>query len=476
MSDHKAQYKDKVFRRTYEAFARDHADYLRLAKARFLKEKGLTFRDGTQRSAEYIWNWLFEDVAPEKYPNIFIGLENYDLESPSIVKFLFLYFSFYDRLIAASERGVVVINRKETIPDLFFALGAIPIRGGAGAALRHTTRSHAPENFEACGAGSAWAWKDNKIPFNAQVVPTGVHCYDTPNNALSVHRAGKVDIPIFYLDNPIGSGDTEWATDYRVKTLRRAAEQISRMTGVPVSDDTLRREIKIGNKVRKAIWKIFELQAESAEPPFTAYEYETVLHSGHNWAGEPEAYLEVIEGIAAEAKDREHHRIKGTSEHKNPVRIFVGGACTHFRPLIGPTSGAIPVGVEWFLVPSHGDVSETIDPFRAIVEGDPLKSLTAPLEEHAGWIVEHIRKSRADGFIYGYKWGCNFGSSAANVISDVVKRDTGIPVLIMETDMIGKLASESGGGLTRVEAFIEILKLKKRGSRKVRRPQPVALA
>jgi benzoyl-CoA reductase/2-hydroxyglutaryl-CoA dehydratase subunit BcrC/BadD/HgdB len=277
-----------------------------------------------------------------------------------------------------------------------------------------------------------------------------------------VHRAGKVDIPIFYMDNPIGSSDKEWAIEYRVKTLRRAAEEISKHTGRPVDDEAIRKEIIIGNKVRKAVWRIFELQGESEQPPFTAYEFETILHSGHNWGGEPEAYLQVLEEIAADVGDRANHKVHGTSVAKNPVRIFVGGACTHFRPLIGPTSGAIPVGVEWFMVPSHGSLDETGDPFRAIVDGSPIKSLTQPLEQHAQWIVDHIRQSRADGFIYGYKWGCNFGSSAAHVICDVVKNQTGVPTLIMETDMIGRLGSESGGGLTRVEAFIEMLKQRRR--------------
>lgn len=466
MSDHKQQYKEKVLRKAYDDYVSEHREYLAKVKNIFLQEKGLTFRDGSYHSPKHIWEWIFEKDAPEKYPNIFIGFDGYDLESPSVIKFIYLYYSFYDRLLAASDRGVLIVNRKETIPDMFYALGSIPIRGGAGAALRHQRLSVVPENFEACGAGSAWAWKDNRIPYGAQVVPTGVHCYDTPNNALAVHRAGKVDIPIFYLDNPIGSGDTEWAIDYRVKTLRRAAEEISKLNGVPVDDERLRQEIKIGNKVRKAIWKIFKVQAESPKPPFTAHEFETIIHSGHNWGGEPEAFLEVIEGIAAEAGDRQTHQIHGTAIHKNPVRIFVGGACTHFRPLIGHTSGAVPVGVEWFLVPSHGTLNEEGDPFQALVEGSPLKSLTAPLEEHAEWIVERIRESKADGFIYGYKWGCNFASSAAHVITDVVKKKTGISTLIMETDFIGKSAHESGGGLTRVEAFIEILKQQKRVSTK----------
>jgi hypothetical protein len=36
----------------------------------------------------------------------------------------------------------------------------------------------------------------------------------------------------------------------------------------------------------------------------------------------------------------------------------------------------------------------------------------------------------------------------------------------METEMIGKTADESGGGLTRIDAFVEMLKQRKRISRK----------
>jgi len=468
MTDHRSEYKEKVFKKEFDEFVSTQRDYLHRAKVRLLASPALTFRDGTVLTPERIWSWLFEKEAPEKYPNIFVGIENYDLESPGIVKFLYLYYSFYDRLVAAAEKGVKVINRKETIPDLFYGLGAIPIRGGATAALRHTVRSIAPGNHEACGAGSTWANADYKTPFNFQVVPTGVACYDTPNNALAVHRAGKANIPIFYLDNPIGSSDKPWAIDYRVQILRRAAVEIARHTGRKVEDEAIRKEIIVGNKIRKALWRIFELQAQSEQPPFTAYEFETVMHSGHNWAGEPEAYLQVIREIAEDVPNRVNHRVHGTSRGKDPVRIFVGGACTHFRPLVGPASGAVPVGVEWFLVPSYGIVSEEGDPFRALADGSPLKSLTQPLEQHADWIVDHIRLSRAEGFIYGYKFGCNFGSSAANTIADIVREKAGIPTLVMETDMIGKKGSESGGGLTRVEAFIELLKTKKKGVRRKR--------
>lgn len=467
MLKHVQEYKTKVFTKAYDDYVEKNRDYLVRAKEIFLREKGLTFRDGTYLSPEYIWEWIFEKDAPEKYPNIFIDFNGYDLESPSITKFIYLYYSFYERLLAARDQGILIVNRKETIPDLFLALGSIPIRGGANAAHRHANRlSVVPDNYEACGAGSAWAWRDNSIPFNIQVVPTGVHCYDTPNNALAVHRSGKIDMPIFYLDNPIGSNDKEWAIDYRVKVLRRAADEISKLTGKKITDENLRKEIIIGNKVRKAVWKIFELQVESSQPPFTAFEFETILHSAHSWCGEPEAFLEVLEGIAKEAKDRDSHKIGGTKFYKNPVRIFVGGACTHFRTLIGHSSDVVSVGVEWFLVPSYGQLDEAGDPFRAIVDGSPIKSLTLPLEQHADWIVEQVKKSKADGFVYGYAWGCNFGSSAANVICDAVKRNTGVPTLIMETRRIGMLAKDSGDGLTRVRAFIEMLKQKNRSKKK----------
>jgi len=472
MSDHRSEYQEKVFRREALVFLAENRDYLARAKGIFLRSSALAFRNGTVLPPARIWEWLFEKDAPEKYPNIFNGFENYDLESPGVVKFLFLYYSFYERLVEAIEKGATVINRKET-PDLFLGLGAISIRGGATAALSNTVRSAAPGNPEACGSGSTWAHVDHKIPFNLQVVPVGVYCYDKPNNAVAAQRSGKHRVPMMLIDNPIGSGDKEWAVEYRVKSLRRVAAEVSKSTGRAVDDEAIRKEIIVGNKVRRAIWRIFELQSDSPQPPFTAYEYETILHSGHNWGGEPEAYLQAIQEIVSDVPQRIHHQVHGTSGGKNPVRIFVGGACTHFRPLVGPTSGAVPVGVEWFLAPSFGNFDETGDPFRALVVGSPLKSLTQPLEEHAHWIVEHIRRSRAEGFIYGYHFGCNFGSSAANAIVDTVRRETGIPTLIMESGMVGRRGNESGSGLTRVEAFIELLKSKKGALRQKRERIPV---
>jgi hypothetical protein len=467
MSDHRLEYTEKVFKKGFNQFVETNREYLEKARKIFLdKASGITYRDGTHYTPEDIWSWLFETTAPEKYPNIFVGIENYDLESPGIVNFLFLYYSFYDHLVELKKRGAVIVSRKETVPDLFFGLGAIPIRGGANAALRNKVQKSAPTNIEACQTGSTERYEDDAVPFTCQVIPTGVHCYDKPNNALSVARMGKAQIPTIFIDNPIESGDTEWAIDYKVKSLRRAAEFIAEKVGQPIDEEAIRQEIKIGNQVRKAIWRIFELQGESDLPPFTSWEFETIIHSGHNWAGEPEAYRDVIEEIARDVPDRINHKVSGFARNKNPVRIFVGGACTHFRPLMRPENGAIPVGVEWFLAPSHGTVEEEGDPFRAIVTGTPVKALQKPLVEHAEWFVEQLKRSRADGFIYGYHWGCNFASSAAHVICDVIKEKVGIPTFIMETEMIGKTADESGGGLTRVDAFVEMLKQRKQIIRK----------
>ena len=80
MPDHKKQYKDKVLTKAYEDFVNENREYLEKARNIFLKEKGLTFRDGTYLSPEYIWDWIFVKDAPEKYPNIFIGFQGYDLE------------------------------------------------------------------------------------------------------------------------------------------------------------------------------------------------------------------------------------------------------------------------------------------------------------------------------------------------------------------------------------------------------------
>jgi benzoyl-CoA reductase/2-hydroxyglutaryl-CoA dehydratase subunit BcrC/BadD/HgdB len=83
---------------------------------------------------------------------------------------------------------------------------------------------------------------------------------------------------------------------------------------------------------------------------------------------------------------------------------------------------------------------------------------TQPAEERARVIVEDVKRSRADGFIYMHNWGCNYESAPATLICDIVKREIGIPTTIIEMGELVRMESTEYSQ-NRTEAFIEMIRL-----------------
>ena len=67
-----------------------------------------------------------------------------------------------------------------------------------------------------------------------------------------------------------------------------------------------------------------------------------------------------------------------------------------------------------------------------------------------------VKKSRADGVLFMYNWGCNYQTSVGRMISDIVKEKTGKPSTFVEVGELGRTeATEQSEN--RVEAFIEMI-------------------
>jgi benzoyl-CoA reductase/2-hydroxyglutaryl-CoA dehydratase subunit BcrC/BadD/HgdB len=72
-------------------------------------------------------------------------------------------------------------------------------------------------------------------------------------------------------------------------------------------------------------------------------------------------------------------------------------------------------------------------------------------------VVELVKKSRADGVVCGYNWGCNYQSAVSRMIADIVKEETGVPTINIEVAELGRLESLEQTQ-NRIESFIEVLK------------------
>jgi benzoyl-CoA reductase/2-hydroxyglutaryl-CoA dehydratase subunit BcrC/BadD/HgdB len=67
-----------------------------------------------------------------------------------------------------------------------------------------------------------------------------------------------------------------------------------------------------------------------------------------------------------------------------------------------------------------------------------------------------IRRSRAQGVVFMYNWGCNFQTGVARLLSDIIKEKTGLPATFIEVGELGR-SEATEQSENRIEAFIEMI-------------------
>jgi benzoyl-CoA reductase/2-hydroxyglutaryl-CoA dehydratase subunit BcrC/BadD/HgdB len=101
-------------------------------------------------------------------------------------------------------------------------------------------------------------------------------------------------------------------------------------------------------------------------------------------------------------------------------------------------------------------IEEDGDPYYNIAKSILSLPYEQPIEKRAEWTIELIRKSRADGVIFMYNWGCSYQSAVARMITDIIKEKSGIPTAIIEVGELGRVKGTEQSK-NRIESFVEML-------------------
>lgn len=247
-----------------------------------------------------------------------------------------------------------------------------------------------------------------------------------------------------------------WAVEYFAQNLRRLTSEIGQMAGRDVTDDDLSREIKLHNEGRRLAIDTADLWWSAELPPTNGLDRRHILQmGGMEVHGDPSASLTVLRESNAYIRERVKRGIKAEGVVDKPVRLFICGSCVRPNDFRIEEAGAIIVGHD-----NHwSDISTLVDE-----DGDPYNNLAhailsypyeQSIEGRAAWTIQQLRKSRADGVLFLYQWGCNTQSAVARMLCDTIKRDTGIPTMVIEQNESGTEQSEQL--LNRINAFIEML-------------------
>jgi benzoyl-CoA reductase/2-hydroxyglutaryl-CoA dehydratase subunit BcrC/BadD/HgdB len=381
-----------------------------------------------------------------------------------------------DRLLKAHDKGVPIVLIQGGQPmEPYFAAGGISLRPGfimqwardmqdglslRGADLRgieilETGRKSI--SIESCNQIAAHAAIDNGIvPVDLIAPYLCLRCSDMAYLVES-HRNKTGTPPSYLVDFPIEQENKEWAVDYIAEMLRRLTEKVSSLSGKKVNDEKLSDEIRLHNRIRKQTREYLKLWWSADTPPTNSVDHGNIIQLGNEPRGEPTATGEVLKESYDEVKERIKHSVKGKGLVDDPKRVFVCGSCVGPNPYNVEKAGGVLVGRDdnWSVVCT--DVKENGNPYENLARAMLSFPYEQPTEKRAEWTADQVKKSRADGLMFMFQWGCNYQTAVARMMADIIKERTGVPTTFIEIGELGRMEALAQSE-NRVEAFIEMLR------------------
>jgi benzoyl-CoA reductase/2-hydroxyglutaryl-CoA dehydratase subunit BcrC/BadD/HgdB len=454
--------------------------YPETAREGFLGSADIVLRDGTRITPQEVWDFLTK-VGPERYPGLYDNSRYYggrisgEVSFPAILKHTYLLMTMDDRLRKAKAQGtpIIFVQGGQSV-DPYYAAGGIALRpASTGIWARRRERgltrnqeelrgredkqkAYNEISFEICNSAGYEHIQAGDLPVDMIGPFTCLRCSDV-SYGLEAHRHGqRRDVKLQLVDYPLADQRNKpWAVEYFAENLRELTRNINALSGRRTGEEELRREIRLHNAGRRLATELAELWWAAELPPTTGKDRRDLFQlGGMEVHGDPQASLSLLREAKATLAERIRRKGSGIGVHPKAKRIFVCGSCVFPNDYRMEEAGAIIVGNDNHWSDITTLVEEEGDPFLNLARAVLSYPYEQPLKERARWTAEQIRKSRTDGILFLYKWGCNTQSAAARMVVDELKALTGLPTLIIEDDM---QRTQTEQLQNRVNAFVEML-------------------
>jgi benzoyl-CoA reductase/2-hydroxyglutaryl-CoA dehydratase subunit BcrC/BadD/HgdB len=305
--------------------------------------------------------------------------------------------------------------------------------------------------------GAIEAIRQKLVPIDMIVPYLALRCTDIAYT-LESYRTIIKDIPLHFIDYPV-TRDKEWTVQYVADLIRDLVQRIGKLRGVEVTEEDLWKEIKLENRGRKFARDTVETAWKADRPPLRSANLSGIITGGRFDRGDSLAGTELLEQDFKETTERVARNVLAPGLVENPVRLLSVGSCFGIQSDFVEDRGGIVVGTDDHLSKIYADVGEYGDPYERIAESILSYNYEQETEKRAAYVVDLVRRTRADGVVCGYNWGCNYQSAVSNMIADIVKKETGVPTLNLVVNGLG-LSRLQGNEQTqnRIESFIEMIR------------------
>ncbi len=303
-------------------------------------------------------------------------------------------------------------------------------------------------------------WKDK---FAAVVIPT-----TCDQKKKAAEQIGDSSYNVYSLEMP-SSKESDAARFYWQESVKQFALDLQKLTGKKITGENLKKAIAKKTEAARLYRRLHELRKSDAPVIFGK---DMLLVTNSFFMDDIDNWIAAVKALLVELEDRSTQKIKILSD--NAPRILLTGSPPIFPnikvPILVEQSGAVIVADEvcsssrlLYDAVSY-DEENLIDMIPAIADRY-LKPCTCPClspnNDRKRKLVQLVHDFKADGVVYQAFSGCLPYEMEQMQIAKVLEQ-ANVPMLYVETDY----SPEDQGQLsTRIEAFIESIKMRKRKQR-----------
>ncbi|MBI5416959.1 2-hydroxyacyl-CoA dehydratase [Candidatus Poribacteria bacterium] len=430
----------------------------------FQNIEGLHTVDGKYISKWKIIWFMFKSLY------IFPGLYRYRV-NPGIrglTELLFLILSAPDRAKKMQSEGKIILGKWAVNPtDLYYGSGGIALDPFflafcfllATDSNKLAVDGRAELSPDACPAQAAAyaALNQNIINLDCFYPFIGPWCYDSQYcfEALRTKYKG------YFGDQPSLASEKhrKITFEYIKEEIKNFFQRVEQLTKIPYDSERLRNEFKFENKLRAYCREIHQMMLGKIVP-IGSLEMILFTFLACDWVCDPVATSQMMERMITYLRKRIKNGTYGEGVSKNPVRLLVSGIAWGDLGVYNMVDdlGGIIVGSECVISTYWKDIDTdpNKDPIDILAARFMEVPYTYTAHEKAMWTVNNIKSMpNLDGVIINVNFGCNYVAANTRILQDTIKKETNIPVLLIDSDLPGE---NRGQIRTRIGAFIEMIK------------------
>ncbi|MGB3210339.1 MAG: double-cubane-cluster-containing anaerobic reductase [Desulforhopalus sp.] len=360
------------------------------------------------------------------------------------------------------------------VPDeLIYATGAVPFRlcSGAYAYDRTGAESMPAKSCPVIRATSGMLqihedlWSES---LSAVAIPT-----TCDQKKKAAEQLGDTSYNVYSLEMP-SSKESEAARFYWQESVKQFALELQKITGNKITGKNIKKALSKKGEATHLYRKIHELRRSDTPVIFGK---DMLLVTNSFFMDDIDSWIEAVTLLLDELKKRARERVAVCS--RNAPRILLTGSPPVFPnikvPILVEQSGAVIVADEVcsssrLLYDAVSYDEENLNDMIPAIADRYLKPCTCPClspnSDRQRKLIEMAKGFKVDGVVYQAFSGCLPYEMEQMQISKALE-SANIPMLYVETDY----SPEDHGQLsTRIEAFIESIKMRKR-KQKSGRPQ-----